>query len=149
MSEHPVKDIHVSALVVLHPSRPELLMVRKTNTTSFMLPGGKPEPGEDAEATIIREIDEELGLTVESARLSPLGTFAAEAANEANHRVVGTVFAYDGIPKELDVESIKHQAEIAEAGWFPYRPMPEDTSQRQFAPLTRHHVVPALVAAQG
>ena len=139
-----MNDIRVSALVLLHPHEPLLLMVRKEGTTSFMLPGGKPEPGESAEVTIIREISEELGLTLEAERLSPLGTFAADAANEADHRVVGDVFCYEGLPVELNVERINHQAEIAEAAWFPYAPMPADTAQRQFAPLTRLKVIPTL-----
>ncbi|RBP65477.1 ADP-ribose pyrophosphatase YjhB (NUDIX family) [Brevibacterium sanguinis] len=142
-----MNDIHVSALVITHPERRELLMVRKANTTSFMLPGGKPEPGEDAEATIIREANEELGLSLDPANLDLLGTFAAAAANEAGHRVVGTVFHCRGVPEGLDVERIGHRAEIEEAGWFPYDPMPEDTPQRQFAPLTRVEVVPAMLAS--
>ncbi|MCF2574002.1 NUDIX hydrolase [Brevibacterium sp. UCMA 11754] len=141
-----MNDIRVSALVLLHPFEPLLLMVRKEGTTSFMLPGGKPESGESAEATIIREISEELGLALEAGRLSPLGTFAADAANEADHRVIGDVFCYEGLPAELDVDRINHQAEIAEAAWFPYAPMPVDTDERQFAPLTRLQVIPALEA---
>ncbi|MGO1908734.1 MAG: NUDIX hydrolase [Brevibacterium linens] len=139
-----MNDIHVSALVLLHPARPELLMVRKAGTTSFMLPGGKPESGESAEETIIREINEELGLTLDRGRLTALGTFAADAANEADHRVIGDVFCYEGVPAELDVDEVTHLAEIAEAGWFPYDPMPADTEERQFAPLTRQCVLPAL-----
>ncbi|MBM6589269.1 NUDIX domain-containing protein [Brevibacterium sp. RIT 803] len=141
-----MNDIRVSALVLLHPLEPLLLMVRKEGTTSFMLPGGKPEAGESAEATIIREISEELGLALEAGRLSPLGTFAADAANEADHRVIGDVFCYQGLPAELDVDRINHQAEIAEAAWFSYAPMPVDTAERQFAPLTRLQVIPALEA---
>ena len=139
-----MKDIRVSALVLIHPQRAEILMVRKTGTTSFMLPGGKPEPGEGAEETIIREIAEELGLTLDPERLIPVGTFAADAANEADHRVIGDVFRYDGLPAGLDIVEVSHQAEIAAAGWFSYDPMPADTAQRQFAPLTRDRVVPAL-----
>lgn len=139
-----MNDIRVSALVLRHPEEPLLLMVRKAGTTSFMLPGGKPETGETAEATIIREISEELGLTLDADLLSSLGTFAADAANEADHRVIGEVFCYEGLPAELNVERINHQAEIAEAGWFPYAPMPADTSERQFAPLTRLKVIPAM-----
>ncbi|SMX95451.1 MULTISPECIES: NUDIX hydrolase [Brevibacterium] len=139
-----MNDIRVSALVLLHPYEPFLLMVRKEGTSSFMLPGGKPEVGESAEATIIREISEELGLVLEADHLFPLGTFAADAANEADHQVIGDVFCYEGLPAELNVDCINHQAEIAEAAWFPYDPMPADTSERQFAPLTRLQVVPAL-----
>jgi 8-oxo-dGTP diphosphatase len=139
-----MNDIRVSALVLLHPEREELLMVRKAGTTAFMLPGGKPEAGESAEDTIVREIAEELGLDLRSARLQPLGTFTAAAANEADHRVIGDVFCYDGLPDGLDVENIAHLAEIAEAGWFPISPLPADTADRQFAPLTRNEVIPAL-----
>lgn len=142
-----MNDIRVSALVLLHPERAELLMVRKSGTTSFMLPGGKPEAGENAEDTIVREISEELGLELSQSRLSVLGTFTAAAANEADHRVIGDVFCYEGLPAELDVDDIAHLAEIAEAGWFPIDPLPEDTEKRQFAPLTRNEVIPALHAA--
>ena len=139
-----MNDIRVSALVLLHPHEPLLLMVRKEGTTSFMLPGGKPEDGENAEATILREISEELGLTLDTDKLSFFGTFAADAANEADHRVIGDVFHFEGLPTDLNVDWINHQAEIAEAAWFPYAPMPANTPERQFAPLTRLCVVPAL-----
>lgn len=143
-----MNDIRVSALVLIHPQRTELLMVRKAGTTSFMLPGGKPEAGESAEDTLVREIAEELGLGLERSRLHALGTFAAAAANEADHRVIGDMFCYDGVPDELDVDDIAHLAEIAEAGWFPIDPLPADTDVRQFAPLTRNEVIPALQAAR-
>ena len=112
-----MNDIRVSALVLLHPHRRELLMVRKAGTTSFMLPGGKPEAGETAEETIVREIEEELGLSLSRERLRALGTFSAVAANEADHRVIGDVFCYEGLPDRLDVDDIRHLAEIAEAGF--------------------------------
>jgi 8-oxo-dGTP diphosphatase len=142
-----MNDIRVSALVLIRPDTGELLMVRKSGTASFMLPGGKPEAGESAEDTIVREIAEELGLDLFRDRLQSLGKFTAEAANEADSRVIGDVFCYDGLPEELDVENIAHLAEIAEAAWFPIDPLPADDAKRQFAPLTRDEVIPALLAA--
>lgn len=59
-----------------------LLLVRKRNTLGFMLPGGKAEPGEDAITALIRELKEELNLSLPVQALQPLGQFRAAAANE-------------------------------------------------------------------
>src|SRR5699024_11330217 len=86
-------------------------------------------------------------LSLRRERLRALGTFSAVAANEADHRVIGDVFCYEGLPDRLDVDDIRHLAEIAEAGWFPIDPLPADTADRQVAPLTRNEVIPALHAS--
>src|SRR5699024_9883355 len=48
----------------------ELLTVRKQGTSRFMLPGGKLDPGEDAQQAAVREVAEELGLTIDSGDLT-------------------------------------------------------------------------------
>jgi 8-oxo-dGTP diphosphatase len=138
------KNIVVSALALRHPQRAELLMVRKRGTTSFMLPGGKPEAGESARDAVVREISEELRLDIDVPGLAELGTWTTAAANEAGHSVTGTVFTFEGVPAGLDVAEPHVHEEIEEAGWFSIENLPADTAERQFAPLTRDFVIPNL-----
>lgn len=135
-------EIRVSALVLRVDGA--MLMVRKRGTTAFMLPGGKPEPGETPLQTIIREVREELDLTLDPADLDELGTFTANAANESGHRVVGDVFVHRGLPDGFDIARIVPHAELESVGWFDPDALPDDTPQRTFAPLTRWSVLPAL-----
>lgn len=126
--------IVVSGVVVRNRAG-ELLTVRKRQTHRFMLPGGKPEPGESAIDTAIRECVEEVGLRVERATLRSLGTFRTAAANEAGHCLVASVFEY-----AEPVEEVIAAAEIDEVRWLDLTvPLPDD-----LAPLLTKCVIHAL-----
>lgn len=125
-------DIHVSAAVVVDDAG-RVLVVRKHGTTRFMQPGGKPEPGESAAQTLIRELHEELGVLLEEAALRPLGTFVSAAANEPGHRVVATAFA-----TSIDPAAVRVQAELAELRWI----TPADVESLPLAPLSVEHLLP-------
>ena len=125
-------DIHVSAAVIVDAER-RVLVVRKHGTTRFMQPGGKPEPGESPVETLIRELQEELGLELAESDLRPLGRFVSAAANEPGHRVVADAFA-----TSVDPATVQVQAELAELRWI----TPEDAAALPLAPLSVEHLLP-------
>ncbi len=103
--------IRVSA-VVLMDAGGRILHVRKKGTETFMLPGGKAEPGEsDAEAAA-REIREEIGVSVGVPELTPWGEVVTAAANEADATLVAAVFAH-----RRPITGAKPAAEIEELLW--------------------------------
>ena len=78
-AETPIVPIVCAALVgsdakVLLQQRPK----GKAMAGLWEFPGGKVEPGERPETTLIRELHEEIGITVSEACLAPL-TFASHA----------------------------------------------------------------------
>ncbi len=122
----------VVAAVCLRDDVGRVLTVRKRGTDAFMLPGGKLEPGESAAEAAVREVREEVGLSLHAVTL--LGRFVADAANEPGHLVDSTVFTAD-LPA-VPVAS----GEIAELRWVD----PDDLDGVHLAPLLRDHVLAAL-----
>lgn len=125
--------IKVSA-VALFNAAGELLTVRKRGTAKFMLPGGKPEPGESARDCAVREICEEVGLELRPEELIDLGEWVTPAANEPGTDVHAAVFSY-----RPEIESAEPQAEIDASRWIdPSGPITDD-----YAPLLVE-LLPAL-----
>ena len=120
--------ITVAAAIILDEQQ-QLLLVRKKNTQFFMQVGGKLEPNELPEQTMLREIKEEIGVdaTIEQV----VGRFETRAANEADHLLVSYVYhvSIDQVPR-ID-------AEIAEMKWVSL-----EVSQAFLAPLTSEIVMP-------
>ncbi len=57
-----------------------------------MFPGGKFQPGENAEIAICREVREELSCEIDADTFKLLGKFVTIAASEENTQLVATVF---------------------------------------------------------
>ncbi|MHA7143675.1 NUDIX hydrolase [Arthrobacter sp. TmT3-37] len=131
--------ITVTALCLID-DRGRLLLVRKRGTTLFMQPGGKPEPGESPAQAGAREVSEELGLTVAPQDLTLLGTWEGPAANEADTRLVATVFLCP-----LTAEP-RPAAEIEEIDWLP---LDGPQHRADLAPLLTGYVIPALLSLRG
>jgi 8-oxo-dGTP diphosphatase len=129
--------IVVSAVCVFDDAG-RLLTVRKRGTDKFMHPGGKPEAGESPAQTASRELAEEVGILLAPEALALLGTWRADAANEAATQIEATVFTAPG------TWSARPSAEIAEIRWLDLAAqLPDD-----LAPLLTDHVLPALTAGR-
>ncbi|MFC5339007.1 TIGR00730 family Rossman fold protein [Leucobacter denitrificans] len=128
----PVRTIEVSA-VVMRDSEGRVLNVRKRGTDTLMLPGGKPEVGEDPRDTAIREFSEELGVELDPLRLRGLGDFRAPAANESGFEVLAHVYEHPFVTVD------RPRAEIEHLEW-----LHPDDPHPAMAPLNTLHVFPAL-----
>ena len=126
------RSIRVSAAVIVDASG-RLLLVRKAGTTAFMQPGGKPEPGETPDVTLVRELREELGLRLDLGALAPLGEFTAAAANEPGFLVVADVYRVD-----IGGQTPVADAEIDEVRWVTRA----EASALDVAPLAATYFLP-------
>jgi 8-oxo-dGTP diphosphatase len=128
----PKEIIKIGLAVVQGDS---LLLVRKWGTSFYILPGGKPESGEDDLAALAREIDEELGCDLDLTRVQYLGAFQDRAAGQPNVQV--TVRLYAGTL----IGHPSPQAEIEQLIWF----NPRTGEATELAPSLTNSIVPYLV----
>ena len=95
-------------LAVTRGSR--LLVVKKRGGSLYILPVGKPEPGEDDLRVLAREIDEELGCLLDTKTVEYLGSFSDTAADLHNTTVTVRLYAAQliGDPKpKSEIEKLK------------------------------------------
>lgn len=134
-----MKTLNIATACFLNDQQ-ELLVVRKKNTSAWMLPGGKLDGDETASEALVRELSEELQIEVDTSTLSFLGSFNAEAANEINTLVHAQAF----LACLADGQIPMNAAEIAEMKWISLsNPLPED-----IAPLLKDSIIPALQTVQ-
>lgn len=130
--------IRVSAVVFVNDEM-EVLTVRKRGTSGFMLPGGKPEPGESFEEAAVREVYEELGLKISVAGLQEIGVFTEPALNEPGQLVEAHVYLAPIV--DTSWGKVHPQAEIEQLRWV--HPVAGNLADQ--APLNTRAVFPALV----
>lgn len=106
----PLKLTLVAAVALIDTDNRILLAQRpegKQLAGLWEFPGGKMEPGERPEETLIRELREELGITVKEACLAPL-TFASHAY-ETFHLLMPLYVCrrFEGIPMPREGQVLK------------------------------------------
>lgn len=125
------KTIRIAAALLID-SQGRTLLVRKRDTQAFMQPGGKIDPGESPAQALVRELHEELGLSVDPAQAIHLGRFSAPAANEPGFEVQAELFRVECH------EAVVPAAEIEEVTWLAV----DQANTLNLAPLTRDLILP-------
>ncbi len=114
--------------------RDEILLVRHTyGPRSWELPGGSRKRGEEAEDTATREIQEELGLSVD--RWQSLGRI--EVVVDHHTDALHCFQAEIGSPEIGLPELVIDQGELAAAQWFPKQHLPQPLGRYTRAILAR------------
>ncbi|AVH35053.1 DNA mismatch repair protein MutT [Pseudomonas monteilii] len=123
--------IRIAAALLIDPQG-RTLLVRKRGTEAFMQPGGKIDAGESPVQALVRELYEELGLSINADQAVHLGRFSAPAANEPGFEVQAELFRVDS------AAPVTPAAEIDEVVWLAADQAPALT----LAPLTRDLILP-------
>ena len=108
------KVIDKIAYIKIHNQ--QILSTRSKGKTKYYIPGGKREPGESDEATLIREISEELSVQIIPSTIKYMGTFTAQADSHPDGVLVKMTCYYADYHGAL-----KAASEIEEIRWLNYK----------------------------
>jgi len=116
-SDDPVKSFVVCGLLVRRDGTPRILLGRRAETrlvypNVWDVPGGHSEPGERAEETLLRELQEEIAVVPTQWRPLAQVDLPANGQDPAMPLLLYEVTAWIGTPINLQLD------EHAEIGWF-------------------------------
>ena len=134
----PISFRAVAGLALVRDDR--VLLVRKSGTDRFVLPGGSIRAGESTSLSVIHDVADELGVPVTSYDFDLLGIYAAPSVTQPGTLVEVTIYAAALEEADLWVP----QGDLDAARWEPL-----DSEAEDLSPLVRHHVLPALLEIVG
>jgi 8-oxo-dGTP diphosphatase len=120
VGRHVLKRPVVGLAVAARTDDGSWVLVRRGDTGTWALPGGTLEWGETLETTLVRELDEEAGITA-SKLLRVVGVFSRPDRDPRFHAVTILVEASVARPSKKQLNAL----EITEIGVFPDDQVPE------------------------
>jgi 8-oxo-dGTP diphosphatase len=101
----------VVAAALIDPAGRVLMQQRpvdKAHGGLWEFPGGKVEPGESPEAALVRELREELDISVDVAALTP-ATFASVPVDGGRHLLLllYAVSGWTGVPRAIEASALR------------------------------------------
>ncbi len=137
MDELTPRPINKVALALIRDGH--LLLARSQGADVFQIPGGKVEPTDaDDMAALIREIDEELNLTLAPDTTRYLGLFSAPAAGQS-HRMVN-IKLFQGDPQGTPEPG----QEIQELAWIDLTTAQSNPSGLAMSQVVETKILPFL-----
>lgn len=106
----------IDKLAWIHLVDGRILSTRSKGKTKYYIPGGKREHGESDPVALIREIREELTVTLDASSLTSVGVFEEQADGHANGIMV-RMTCYSG----TYTGTLRPDSEIAEMVWLNYK----------------------------
>jgi len=103
----------IDKIAYIHLKDGQILSTRSKGRSKYYIPGGKRETGESDEATLIREVKEELDIQIIESTIKYFGTFKAQADSHAAGIIV-KMTCYEADYKG----ALKASSEIEEIKWL-------------------------------
>lgn len=106
----------IDKIAFIEIQKGKILSTKSIGKTKYYIPGGKRESGESDEQTLIREIAEELSVTIIPNTAEYIGTFSAQSDGEKEGiNVIMTCY------KAKYFGNLKANSEIEEIKWLNYK----------------------------
>jgi 8-oxo-dGTP diphosphatase len=126
-------DIYKAGAIIINNKK--ILLLRAKGKDAFVAPGGKLEKSEDAKSALIRELKEELGITVEKNNLKEFDTYCAPATGDESKMLRMDTYIVKKYQGEL-----KPDNEIKEMLWIDSN-IPENV---KIGSIFEHEIIPKL-----